>query len=196
MTQYLVYPFLYDKNRSLYTHKFIVVYAFEENFAVVLPGFAFHYFITTFWAWNEGDPARAKWIQRKGSCWDERRTRQSLTHIWRRGSGGILERTRRGSGGVLARTRRGSGGVLARTRRGGGSGLARTRQRPSAEAMAGKERAEEVGCCRPSAASAAVEQFPLFVFVSSLGTGEREKASVMHQGGAKRVGKFAMVKKN
>jgi len=157
LTQYLVHPFLYDKNRSLYTHKFIVVYAFEENFAVVLPGFAFHYFITTFWAWNEGDPARAKWIQRKGSCWDERRTRRSLTHIWRRGSGGVLERTRQGSGDVLARTRRG-----------GGSGLARTRRRPSAEAVAGKERAEEVGCCRPSAASAAVEQFPLFVFVSSL----------------------------
>jgi hypothetical protein len=34
--------------------------------------------------------------------------------------------------------------------------------------VAGKERAEEVGCCRPAAASAAVEQFPLFVFVSSL----------------------------
>jgi len=37
-------------NRAIYTHKFIVVYAFEENFAVVLTGFAFHYFITTFWA--------------------------------------------------------------------------------------------------------------------------------------------------
>ena len=43
-------------NRAIYTHKFIVVYAFEENSAVVLPGFAFHYSITTFWAWNQGIP--------------------------------------------------------------------------------------------------------------------------------------------
>jgi len=35
-------------NRAIYTHKFIVVYAFEENSAIVLPGFAFHNFITTF----------------------------------------------------------------------------------------------------------------------------------------------------
>ena len=43
-------------NRAIYTHKFIVVYAFEENSAVVLPEFAFHYFITTFWVWNQGIP--------------------------------------------------------------------------------------------------------------------------------------------
>jgi len=67
-------------NRAIYTHKFIVVYAFEENSAVVLPGFAFHYSITTFWAWNQGDPTRAKWIQRNNTCWDERRTRRILTH--------------------------------------------------------------------------------------------------------------------
>ena len=45
-------------NRAIYTHKFVVVYAFEENSAVVLPRFAFHYFITTFWAWNQEIPLR------------------------------------------------------------------------------------------------------------------------------------------
>jgi len=58
-------------NIAIYTHIFIVVYAFEEDFAFVLPGFAFHYFITAFWAWNQGDPTRTNWILGKGNCWDE-----------------------------------------------------------------------------------------------------------------------------
>ena len=43
-------------NKAIYTHKFIVVYAFEENSVVVLAGFAFHYFVTIFWVWNQGIP--------------------------------------------------------------------------------------------------------------------------------------------
>jgi len=59
-----------------------------------------------------------------------------------------------------------------------GAAAASWRGRVGAAAAAGKERAEEVGCCRPSAASAAVEQFPLFVFVSSLSRSLRALSSV------------------
>ena len=83
-------------NRAIYTHKFIVVYTFEENSAVVLLGFAFHYFYHHILGMESGDPTRAKWIQRNHTCWDERRTRRTLTHSLRETQGGAAGLVTRG----------------------------------------------------------------------------------------------------
>jgi len=47
---------------AICTHRFSILDTFEENFSVVLSGFPFSYFITTLWAWNQGDSTRAKRI--------------------------------------------------------------------------------------------------------------------------------------
>jgi len=56
---------------AICTHRFSILDTFEENFSVVLSGFPFSYFITTLWAWNQGDSTRAKRIHWKDSCRDE-----------------------------------------------------------------------------------------------------------------------------